>query len=105
MVVRIWHGCTTPSNAPHYEALLKKEIFIEIENKKIAGFRKIQLLRRDLPEEVEFTTIMWFENLEAVKEFAGADYEKAYVPEKARALLTRFDSHSVHSELVHEYGT
>ena len=43
-------------------------------------------------------TIMWFSSLDAVKDFAGADYEAAYVPASARAILKRFDQRSRHYE-------
>jgi len=74
MIGRIWHGWTTPENADAYEALLKEEIFIGIGNRQIAGYRGIQLFRRNLGKEVEFITIMQFESLEAVRAFAGEDY-------------------------------
>lgn len=98
MLVRIWHGWTEPGQADDYEALLKSEIFPGILAKNVAGFRRIELYRRPLADEVEFVTIMWFANLEAVKAFAGEDYEAAYVPPKARAILKRFDSRSRHYE-------
>ncbi len=44
-------------------------------------------------------TIMWFDSWEAVKRFAGEDYEKAYVPAKAREILARFDEHSQHYDV------
>ena len=44
------------------------------------------MMRRDLHEELEFTTIMWFDNLEAVKAFIGTDHEVAHVPASARYL-------------------
>ena len=99
MISRIWHGWTTPANADAYEALLKSEIFIGIQNRHIAGYRGIHLLRRDVGDEVEFITIMWFDSIEAVRAFAGEDYELAVVPPKARALLARFDACSQHYEV------
>ena len=99
MIVRIWHGWTTPSNADTYEALLKEEIFVGIQNRRIRGFKGIQLLRRENGKEVEFVTIMSFVTLDAVREFAGEDYETAVVPEKARAVLSRFDERSQHYEV------
>ena len=99
MIARIWHGWTTPGNADRYEALLKEEIFVGIENRHIEGFRNIQLLRRESGSEVEFVTVMMFDSIEAVREFAGADYERAVVPDNARALLSRFDARSQHYEL------
>lgn len=100
MILRIWHGYTTKPNADVYENLLKTEIFPEIENKKIKGYKRIQLLRRELEEEVEFTTIMWFEKIESVIAFVGEDYEQVYVPSKARKVLSGFDKKSVHCELI-----
>jgi len=99
MISRIWHGWTTPANADTYEALLKEEIFVGIENRHIRGFRSIQLLRRNVGEEVEFVTIMLFESLDAVREFAGEDYEVAVVPDSARAVLSHFDARSQHYEI------
>ena len=102
MIARIWHGYTTLNNADVYEHLLKEEIFVEIEKKNIKGYKGIQLLKRGLQTEVEFTTIMWFDSIESVKYFAGDDYEKAYIPTKAREILSRFDDQSSHCELLHE---
>jgi heme-degrading monooxygenase HmoA len=99
MVGRIWHGWTTPENADVYETLLKTEIFPGIAAKEVQGYQGIQLLRRPLGEEVEFVTIMWFESWEAVKAFAGEEYEQAYVPPKARAILSRYDERSQHYEI------
>jgi heme-degrading monooxygenase HmoA len=99
MISRIWHGYTTPANADVYEALLKEEIFVGIRGSKIGGFREIQLFRRNLGTEVEFITIMWFDSLDAVRAFAGPDYEAAVVPPKARAVLSHFDERSQHYEV------
>jgi len=99
MISRIWHGRTTPANADTYESLLKTEIFEGIKDRQIAGYRGIHLLRRDLENEVEFVTIMWFDSIEAVRTFAGEDYEAAVVPPKARAVLSRFDARSQHYEV------
>jgi heme-degrading monooxygenase HmoA len=99
MISRIWHGWTSPGNADAYEALLKSEIFVGIRDRQIAGFRGIQLFRRELDAEVEFVTVMWFDSLDAVRTFAGEDYEVAVVPPKARTLLARFDARSQHYEV------
>jgi len=99
MISRIWHGWTSPSNADAYETLLKSEIFVGIGDRHIAGYRGIQLLRRKVGDEVEFVTIMWFESIDAVRAFAGEDYEVAVVPPKASALLLRFDARSQHYEV------
>ncbi len=99
MIARIWHGWTTPKKADEYEALLKEEIFVGIQDRHIAGFKSIRLLRRDLGDEIEFVTIMLFDSLDAVREFAGEDYEVAFVPPKARLVLSHFDARSQHYEI------
>lgn len=102
MISRIWHGWTTPANADAYEELLKEEIFVGIRSREIPGFRGIQLLRRHRGDEVEFVTIMRFDSLDAVRSFAGEDFEVAVVPPKARALLSHFDERSQHYEVREE---
>ena len=102
MISRIWHGWTTHENADEYEDLLHKEVFPSIEKKNVEGYKKISLLKRVLKNEVEFITIMLFDSLDAVKAFAGEDYEKSYVPDKARQVLTRHDEKSKHYEIINE---
>ena len=100
MIKRIWHGYTTPENADAYERLLDTVVFPGIEAKKIPGYRSIELLRRAVGDEVEFTTVMSFDSLENVIAFQGADYEAAYVPDTARKILKRWDARSTHHEQV-----
>ncbi|MDT8342678.1 MAG: hypothetical protein RQ751_14300 [Longimicrobiales bacterium] len=118
MIIRVWRGWTTPENAPAYEHLLRSEIFPAIAAKGVAGYRGVRLLRRDVPAdrtangapdgradgraEVEFSTHMTFDTLEAVRAFAGEDPEQAYVPPSARAVLERFDARARHYDVVHE---
>lgn len=100
MISRIWHGWTNHDNADAYEKLLRTEIFTGIAQQAIPGYHGIHLLRRDVDEGVEFVTIMWFDSLDAVREFAGEDYEAAVVPPKARQLLSRFDARSAHYQVI-----
>ena len=102
MISRLWHGWTTRANADAYEKLLRNEVLPGIH--RVRGFKGAHLLRRDLPAEVEFVTITLFDSFEAVKEFAGEDYEVAVVPPPARKLLSRFDARSAHYETVLRLG-
>ena len=102
MIYRIWHGWTTHANAQKYQSMLEEEIFVGIQDRQIRGFLGIELLRRQPEDEVEFITIMRFDSLDAVREFAGEDYEAALVPEKAQAVLSRFDARSAHYEIIVE---
>ena len=100
MIGRIWHGWTTLENADRYEKLLKEEIFAGIAGRDVPGYKGIQLFRRPSDDgEVEFVTIMKFASWDAVKRFAGEDYEQAYVPPEAQEVLSRFDQSSQHYEI------
>jgi antibiotic biosynthesis monooxygenase len=100
MIARLWHGWTTPANADAYEALLRTEVLPGIN--RIGGARGAYVLRSELEDEVEFVTITLWDSLEAVREFAGEDYEVAVIPPPARQLLARFDERSRHYETVIE---
>jgi heme-degrading monooxygenase HmoA len=100
MISRIWHGWTTLDDADIYERIVSTEVLPEIAARQIAGYRGAHLLRRSFADEVEFITIMWFDSLDAVREFMGEDYEVAHVPPQARAVLARFDERSQHYEAL-----
>ncbi|MDX1540477.1 MAG: hypothetical protein R3349_03645 [Geminicoccaceae bacterium] len=99
MIARTWRGWTTSANADVYERLLRTEIFPGIFAKNVKGFRRIELFRREEGDEIEFMTVMWFDDLDAVRAFAGDDYGAAYVPASARHVLARFDLRSAHYEV------
>lgn len=99
-IKRVWHGWTEPENADAYQDLLRTQVFPGIEAKRIPGYRSIELLRRDRPDEVEFITIMTFGSLADVIAFQGDDYEMAYVPDAAQQVLKRWDPKSSHYEVI-----
>jgi hypothetical protein len=96
VICRIWRGWATPENADAYEAIVRGQVIAGIEAMGISGFRHIDLMRRDVGGEIEFLTAMWFDDLDAIKAFAGEDYEVSHVPPAARAVLARFDDRSAH---------
>jgi len=99
MIARIWHGYTKPEHSSVYEIMLREEIFIGNKEKNMDGFIDLQLLKRKLENEVEFITIMRFDSINSVKNFAGDDYEKAVIYEEAKPLLVRYDEFAQHYEI------
>ena len=81
-----------------YEELLRTTILPWVGSHE--GHRGSYLVRRDVDEGVEFATLTLWESLDAVKAFAGEDYEVAVVPDPARAVLSRWDERSVHYEVA-----
>jgi hypothetical protein len=100
MICRIWRGWTTLTNADAYESVVRGEVIPGIEARRIARFRHIDLMRRELDDEVEFVTLMWFYDVDSIKAFVGEDYEVSHVPPAARAVLARRDERSAHYEVL-----
>lgn len=102
MICRLWRGWTSPANAGAYEAVVRGEVIPGIEARAIPGFRRIDLMRRALGDEVEFQTLMWFDSLDSIRAFIGEDYAVSHVPAAARALLSRFDDRAAHFEVIEQ---
>jgi len=101
MIARIWHGWTTRENAEKYEKLLREEVLLEIAQRSIPGYKGAELFVREAEnDEVEFITLLRFETLDAVKIFAGKDYETPVIPPECRRLLKRYSERSRHYRIV-----
>ena len=94
MIARLWHGYTKPEDASTYHEMLLNTILPGIH--RIAGYQGSYVLRKDSPDEVEFITLTFWESLDAIREFAGPDYEHSVIAPEAARLLTRHDEHSTH---------
>jgi antibiotic biosynthesis monooxygenase (ABM) superfamily enzyme len=91
MIARIWHGWTKQENAKAYEDMLREEIFPSIAARNIKGYRGAELFINQNADEVEFVTLLRFDSMDAVKEFAGADTSKPVIFPKAEALIVRME--------------
>ncbi|MFQ5907895.1 MAG: antibiotic biosynthesis monooxygenase [Thermoplasmata archaeon] len=100
MIGRLWRGWTAPENADTYETLLRTHVLPRIH--RVEGYRGAYALRREVGEEVEFATLTLWESMDAVREFAGENYETAVVPKEAQVLLSRYDRTSAHYDVVLE---
>ena len=58
-------------------------------------------MRRDLGDEIEFQTLMWFDSLDAIKAFVGEDYAVSHVPDAAQRGAQRAStSRAAHYEVI-----
>jgi heme-degrading monooxygenase HmoA len=96
MITRIWRGWTRAAEADRYERHYRSEVMDTL--RRVPGFRGARLLRRTVAEETEFVSLTLFDDLEAVRSFAGPDYETAVVAREAREVLIRFDERVGHYE-------
>ncbi len=96
MITRVWHGRTKPENAENYLQFLlhngTKEYW------QTNGILSVKIWQRKEEDCCHFWTVTEWMNMEAIKGFAGEDYEKAkYYPEDSGILL-EFEEKVVHYE-------
>jgi hypothetical protein len=100
MVCRMWHGWTTASQADAYDDYLRNELFPRVERELgPRGYRGFHVLCLEQGSEVEFVTLVWFDSLDAVRSFAGQNYDVPVISVKARTLLSRYAERAEHFEL------
>ena len=100
MIARIWRGWAPPATADDYQRHFESEVSGHL--RTVSGFRGARLLRREDGREVLFTSITFFTGLDAVRGFAGNDYEEAVVEEAARQALSRWDEQVSHHQVAAE---
>jgi antibiotic biosynthesis monooxygenase (ABM) superfamily enzyme len=94
MITRVWRGWTTAANADAYERFLLDELFPSMRD--IEGFKGADVLRRRDGDDVAFVTLTRFESLDAVRAFAGDDYEVPVLEPQALALLAHYAERAEH---------
>ncbi len=86
LIARVWHGVTPAARADEYGAYLDQTGVRECH--ATPGNRGVYVLRRIQNDRAEFTFVSLWESLDAIRRFAGEDYEKArYFPEDRDFLL------------------
>jgi len=100
VIARIWRGWAPLATADDYQRHYRTEVREHL--RTVSGFRGARLLRQDDGREVMFTSITFFTSLDAVRGFAGDDYELAVVEDAARQALSRWEERVSHHEVVAE---
>jgi heme-degrading monooxygenase HmoA len=97
VIARVWKGWTRLENADAYENFLRSSILPGLQG--IDGFRGMYIMRQDGTDETEFVVMNLFETLDAVKAFAGPEYETSVIEPEARALLSKFEPIAHHYDI------
>ncbi len=98
MIVRLWHGRVPTSKASAYREFLNKRAIPDY--RAVDGNIAVYILERQEGEITHFITLTFWEDMEAVKKFAGDDPEAAkYYPED-REFLLEFEPRVVHYRVV-----
>jgi heme-degrading monooxygenase HmoA len=98
MIARIWRGVTREADKDTYFAYLQKTGLKEYAS--TPGNQGVWVLRRVFDGKSEFTLISLWDSWDAIKAFAGPQYENAvYYPEDEKFLLER-GPHVTHYEVL-----
>jgi heme-degrading monooxygenase HmoA len=98
MIARIWTGAVRQVDGDAYAEYMRETGVAGY--MAIPGNRGVWMLRRDVEDRAEFVMFTLWDSLDAVKAFAGEDYETAvFYPEDDRFLIQR-DVRAAHYEVV-----
>jgi heme-degrading monooxygenase HmoA len=100
MIARIWRGRTLAAKADEYERYLNNSGIEKI--RATAGNLGVTVLRRTEGEKTEFLVMSVWESIDAIKRFAGEDYEKTVVLPRDREYLLEVEPNVLHYEIKRE---
>ena len=98
MIARFWRGVVPTSKADEYYDYLEKTGLREY--RATEGNRGVYVFRRIENDRAEFLLLSIWESYDAIKKFAGPNFEKAvYYPEDKNFLL-ELEPNVVHYEIL-----
>ena len=98
MIARIWHGRTLTAKADEYERYLNASGVERI--LKTDGNHGVEVLRKADGPRTDFVVISYWESIDAVKRFAGKDFEKAVILDRDREFLIEVEPNVLHYDVV-----
>jgi heme-degrading monooxygenase HmoA len=96
MMTRTWHGKTDIQNADIYLKFLLTEGTKEY--RETPGNLSIRVWQSREKDVCHFWTVTEWKDLQAIKAFAGEDYEKAVYYPFDEGMLLEFEEHVKHYE-------
>ena len=100
MIVRLWKGRSRTDLADTYQRHVVASVFPKMQT--LQGYHRGRVLRRIVGDQVEFLVMTEWGSLNAIRSFAGDIIDHAVVEPAARAVLTDFDAHVEHFEVVED---
>ena len=102
MIIREWRGRALPGEEHAYPEHFNHTVLPQLQT--LPGFKGAQLCRRRKEDLWEFVVLTRWESFDAIRAFAGAQYERAVVEPAAVATLTDYDSSVQHYEVLTDAG-
>src|SRR5688572_29604531 len=97
MIARLWHGAVPKAKAADYLDYMRTVAIPDY--RSIAGNRGAWSLHREEGDVVHFQMLSFWDDVEAIKAFAGEDYDVAKYYDFDRDFLIELEPHVLHYEL------
>ena len=98
MVLRIWKARANPEGSRKYFQHAAENVFPAL--REMEGHAGAYCVSRRVEGAVEIMVLTFWDSMEAIRKFAGANPEKAVVAAEAEAVLTEFDDFVTHYEVL-----
>ena len=102
-IARIWRGRTLAAKADEYQSYLDKSGISRV--RATPGNLGVTVLRRNDGEKTEFLVLSVWESVDAIRKFAGEDYQKAVILPRDREYLVEVEPNVLHYEILREERT
>jgi heme-degrading monooxygenase HmoA len=90
MIARAWSASATPDGAAAYQRHFESHVLAELA--EVPGYLDAFLLRREDSGRVELTVLSLWKSTDAIRRFAGPEYDTAVVHDDAKAVLDHYDT-------------
>jgi heme-degrading monooxygenase HmoA len=89
VISRHWIGIVKSDKVHEYLVHLEKNVLPNLN--QTPGLQNSYYLKRNVKEGVEFLIVTEWESVDAIKSFAGPDYDKAVIDSYAKSLMVAYD--------------
>jgi heme-degrading monooxygenase HmoA len=98
MITRNWTGVVKPERSRDYLHHLQHDTLKKLSS--IKGFLNARIHQRVVTDGIEYLVVTSWENMDAIREFAGDAADIAVVPPIAQEMMVRYDPVVRHYEEV-----
>ena len=100
MIIREWRARASLAQAEAYPSHFRTNVVPS--RQALPGFAGAHLSRRRLGDGIEFLVLTRWKSMDAIRDFAGSEIDKAVVEPGAVAALIDFDAKVQHYEVIEE---
>lgn len=98
MIARTWKAQADNERVKDYVAFFEAHVYPDL--RQIMGFQGVHVMERPFGDGREIQVVTFWESMDAVRQFAGEQVDRAVVEPEAQAVLRSFDTTVSHHEIV-----